>query len=180
MSPHHRPRRRLAVLASAAVLGLTACGQDDEVSGGTVGPNEAVSEDLKVLQVQIEFPLDGLHDEGDDARLFLAVTNTGREDDELVAVTGPDFADAALTVDGAAASIPVPANDNVYVGAEGAPAIVLEDLSTALRSSQSIPVTLEFEEAGEVTVEAMVAAEGQTPAPTYDFPDPAEDPTPDN
>lgn len=71
----------------------------------------------------------------------------------------------------------MPANDNVYVGAEGAPAVVLEDLSTSLRSSQSIPVTFVFEDAGEVTVDAVVAAEGPTPAAPFDFPDPAEDPT---
>jgi copper(I)-binding protein len=40
-----------------------------------------------------------------------------------------------------------------------------------------MPVTLHFEDAGSVAVEAVVAAEGQTPAPTYDFPDPADDPT---
>ena len=52
--------------------------------------------------------------------------------------------------------------------------MVLEDLGTKLRSSQSIPVTFLFEEAGKVTVDAVVAAEGQTPAPPFDFADPAE------
>jgi hypothetical protein len=39
-------------------------------------------------------------------------------------------------------------------------------------------VTFVFEEAGEVTLEAMGAAEGQTPSAPFDFEDPAEDSTP--
>jgi copper(I)-binding protein len=68
----------------------------------------------------------------------------------------------------------------VYVGAEDEPVIALVDLARGLRSSQPIPVTFRFESAGEVTVRAVVAAEGQPPSPTYDFPDPAEDPTGDS
>jgi copper(I)-binding protein len=64
----------------------------------------------------------------------------------------------------------------VYVGAEGAPSVVLEDLRRPLRSSQSIPVTFVFADAGTVTVDAVVAAEGQVPRP-FDFPDPAGDPS---
>jgi copper(I)-binding protein len=176
--------RRLAAAVFAAALPLAACSQDNpvvdegaEVPGGAVGPDEAVTEDLSVLQVQFEYPLDGLYEEGEDARLFMGIANTGTEDDDLLDVTGPDFTDATLTVDGEPTAIRVPANDNVYVGAEGAPSIVVEDLQTSLRSSQSIPVTLVFEDAGEVTLDVPVAAEGQNPTAPFDFPDPAEDPT---
>ena len=79
--------------------------------------------------------------------------------------------------DGDDLAIEVPGNDNVYIGAEGEPALVLTGLSRSLRSSQSIPVTFVFDEAGEVSLDVPVAAEGQNPTPTYDFPDPAEDPT---
>ena len=50
-------------------------------------------------------------------------------------------------------------------------------LDRPLRSSQSIPVTVTFERAGEGTVDAMVAAEGQDPPPSFDLPDPDENPT---
>lgn len=160
----------------------TACAQDRpladegaEVPGGAVGPDLPVTEDLKLLQVQLEYPLDGVYDEGEDARLFLAIANTSTVPAELVDVRGPDFGDAALVASGAEGTIPVPENDNVYVGAENSPAIVLEDLQRSLRSSQSIPVTFVFEDAGEVTVDVPVAAEGQNPTPSFDFPDPAED-----
>ena len=177
-----RTRTALAPLV-LATLSLTACSSDAplaqpgaEVRGGAVGPDTAVTEDLSLLQVQIEYPLDGVYDEGEDARLFFAVANTGERPDTLVDVTGPDFADART--DGRDdVDIAVPEDDNVYVGAEGEPVVVLEDLERSLRSSQSIPVTFVFEEAGEVTLDAMVAAEGQDPAPPVDFADPDEDPT---
>ena len=182
-----RHRHHAAALLLAAALPLGACSEagpldveGPEVRGGAVGPDEAVSEDLKVLQVQLEYPLDGVYEEGEDARLFLGIANSGGDDDELVDVIGEDFTAATLTAGGDPGVIPVPENDNVYVGAEGAPSIVLEGLERSLRSSQSIPVTFVFQEAGSVTVDATVAAEGQTPAPTFDFPDPAEDPTSDN
>jgi copper(I)-binding protein len=176
------PRGPLAAVLLTATLATTGCSQDNpvanegaEVRGGAVGPDEMVTEDLSVLQVQLEYPLDGVYEEGEDASLFLGIANTGSTEDDLVDVRGPDFADAEITVDGEPGVIRVPEDDNVYVGAEGAPSITLLDLERSLRSSQSIPVTLVFEEAGEVTVDAMVAAEGQDPVPTYDFPDPAED-----
>ncbi|MGY1634157.1 hypothetical protein ACI784_20830 [Geodermatophilus sp. SYSU D01186] len=173
---------RLGAAAAAVALTLTVTGCGDETpdvdDSGAVGPDEAVEEDIKLLQVQLEYPLDGVYDEGEDARLFVGIANDGGTEDDLLDVRGPDFTDAAITVDGEPAPIRVPPNDNVYVGAEGAPSIVLEDLQTSLRSSESIPVTFVFEEAGEVTLQAVVAAEGQTPSAPVDLEDPAEDPTP--
>lgn len=184
-SCHHTRRLLTAVVLATGVL-LSGCGSDApletpqaEVVGGAIGPDEAVSEDVKVLAVQLEYPLDGVYEVGEDASLYLAISNTGPQDDVLVDVSGPDFADVRSTDAGGGDSlaIRVPADDNVYVGAEGAPGLTLVDLGRSLRSSQSIPVTFRFERAGEVIVDAMVAAEGQDPQATYDFPDPAEDPT---
>ena len=181
-----RTHPRLAQLVLLATLPLTACSQDAplaqpgaEVRGGAVGPDTAVTEDVSLLQVQIEYPLDGLYEEGEDARLFFAIANTGDRPDTLVEVTGPDFADARTTGagDGDTFAITVPEDDNVYVGAEDEPAVILEDLQRPLRSSRSIPVTFVFDQAGEVTVDVMVAAAGQDPTPTVDFTDPDEDPT---
>ena len=130
-----RRRRWLSVAALSTVLAATGCGDDlpDVDDRGAVGPDAAVDEDVKVVQVQLEYPLDGVYEEGEDARLFLGIANNGRVEDDLLDVRGPDFTNAALTVDGEATVIPVPANDNVYVGAEGAPSIVLEDLSRTCR-----------------------------------------------
>ncbi|WP_138760219.1 copper chaperone PCu(A)C [Modestobacter altitudinis] len=178
-------RRWLLAVTAVAVTGVAGCGEDaplntppDEVRGGAIGPDAPVSEDVKLLQVQLEYPLDGVYEVGEDARLFLGIANTGTTAATLTDVSGPDFTDGA-SADGGDVDVTVAPNDNVYVGAEGMPVIVLEDLDTELRSSESIPVTFTFEEAGEVTVDAVVAAERQDPLPTYDFPDPAEDPSPD-
>ena len=170
---------RLPALMLATAVLVTGCGEEtpDVDDSGAIGPDEAVSEDVKVLQVQLAYPLDGVYEVGEDAPLYLGISNTGSQEDDLLDVRGPDFTDSALIVDGEPGVIPVPENDNVYVGAEGAPSIVLEGLQTSLRSSQSIPVTFVFEEAGEVTVDATVAASGQEPSAPFDFEDPAEDPT---
>lgn len=178
-------RRRLTALALAAALPLVACGEDEdnplqdgerEVQGGAVGPDTPVNEDIKLLQVQLEYPLDGRYEEGEDASLYFAIANNGAEGDTLVDITGDDFSDATMA-DGGEISIEVPENDNLYVGAEGQPSVTLVGLQEQLGSSQSIPVTFVFEESGEVTVDAVVSAEGQNPTPTFDFPDPDEDTT---
>ncbi|MGY1602504.1 hypothetical protein [Geodermatophilus sp. SYSU D00815] len=178
----HLRGRAGAVAGLAAVTVLAGCGAADpkpgpEVAGGNAGVDERVDDAVKVLDVELEFPLDGSYRPGDDARLHLAISNTGEDADELVEVTGPDFADV---VDGTPADglgIDVPANDTVHVGAEDEPSLVLVDLDRELHSSESVEVTFLFADAGSVTVAAVVAARGQTPAPTYDFPDPDEDPS---
>jgi copper(I)-binding protein len=173
-----RLHRLTPCLALATALALTGCGGGDpkpgpEVAGGNAGVDERVNAHVKVLDVELEYPLDGQYDVGEDARLYLAISNDGNTSDALVDVTGPDFADARVS--GAGLPLEVPAGDTVFVGAEAAPVITLTDLDRALRSSESIPVTFRFERAGVVTVQAMVAAEGQTPSPSYDFPTTTDD-----
>ncbi len=189
MSPH--PSRRLAAALVGAVLMLGACGEDEEnplqddqveVEGGAVGPDVMVNEDLELLQVQLEYPLDGVYEEGEAARLFFAVNNTGSEPATITDISGPDFSGVRVEKsDGQGLPLQVDANDNLYVGAEGPPNVTLLDLDQSLRSSQSIPVTFTFAEAGEVTVEAMVSAEEDPSIPPFDFPndDPDQDPTED-
>jgi len=183
------PARRwlTAVAAAALALGVSACGEDAptntpgaEVQGGALGPDAPVTDDLTLLQVQLAYPVDGVYEVGDDARLFFGIANTGTTAATLTDVRGPDFADATTAQGGDDLGITVAANDNVYVGAEGMPAIVLTELQTELHSAESIPVTFTFADAGEVTVDAMVSADRQDPLPTYDFPDPAEDPSPED
>jgi copper(I)-binding protein len=181
-----RPRRthhRALAPGLVAVVLLAGCGAGDpkpgpEVAGGNAGVDESVGADLKVLDVELEFPAgNGVYAVGDDADLYVALSNTGETPDTLLDVTGPDFGGALVDPTGQAGSIGVPGNDTVYVGAEGEPGITLVDLSRPLRSSQSVPVTFVFERAGSVTVDAVVAAEGRTPGADVDFPDPAEDPS---
>ncbi|MGY1723933.1 copper chaperone PCu(A)C [Blastococcus sp. SYSU DS0533] len=189
-------RHPLAALLLATTLPLAACGgeggadspgvddQDnpldvpgDEVIGGNPGPDEAATEDIKVTALQLAYPDDGVWEVGEDVQLYAAIANTGTTGDQLVEVRGDAFGGAELTpLDGAAGTIEVPEEDNVYLEPEGPPTVLLTDLSTELRSSQSIPVTFVFEQAGEVTLEAPVASE---PPGQGDFEAP-EDPTSEN
>lgn len=150
-----------ATLTLATGLAVAGCGNgDDPIVGGAAAPDEAVTEDVKINSLQLKFPEDGLHEQGDDVSLYAAISNTGITSHRLVDVRGPDFADARLVaLDGSEGAIEVAENDNAYLEPEGPPSVVLLDLDTTLRSSQSIEVTFVFEDAGEVTMEAPVAAD---------------------
>lgn len=177
-----RPRRRALAPGVALLISLAGCGAGDpkpgpEVAGGNAGVDESAGPDLKVLDVELEFPAgDGIYQAGDDADLYVAISNTGSAPDTLLDVTGADFHDARIGPSGPGTSIGVPGNDTVFVGAEGEPTVTLVDLSRSLRSSQSIPVTFVFQRAGSLTVDAVVTPEGDTPRSDVDFPDPARDP----
>ena len=187
-----RPRTRpFAALLFAAALPLAACGDvadeeesanpieeiGTEVDGGNAGADEAVTEDIKITALQLAFPEDGVWEEGEDVPLYAAIANTGITGDRLLEVRGEDFADAQLSaLDGTDGAIEVNENDTVYLEPQGPPSVTLLDLDMSLRSSQSIPVTFVFEEAGEVTLDATVAAD---PPGQGDFSAP-EDPTPDS
>lgn len=166
-APPARPRRRLAAVVLAAALPLAACGQDPPVAaegtavpGGNPAPDTAVTEDLNIAALQIPFPDGGLWPQGTDVPLYAAITNTASTADRLVDVRGPDFADARLVDrNGTAGAIDVPENNNVYLEPAGPPTITLLNIGRSLRSSQSIQVTFVFERAGEVTMEAPVAAD---------------------
>jgi copper(I)-binding protein len=53
--------------------------------------------------------------------------------------------------------IPIPAGSTVFLGGAGGATVELTDLTEELTAGQSIEVTLTFERAGEVTVQALVA-----------------------
>lgn len=175
-TPFRRNRRRRAWLIATTLVAAAAlsagCGgaapiqtPGAEVTGGAVGPDTPVSSDVKVLSVHIAYPNDGVYQVGENASLTMAISNTGTNADTLTNVTGPDFAGvrSSNADDGDTLAIDIPANDNVYIGSNGEPGLTLVHLDRSLRSSQSIPVTFVFARAGEVTVDAVVAAEGQTP-----------------
>lgn len=180
MPAHRTPASRgwAAAAAMVTAVALTSCGEDDEgpIVGGAAAPDEAVTEDLKVSSLELAFPEDGLHEEGADVALYAALTNTGTTAARLVDVVGPDFADARLIAsDGSGGAIEVPENDNAYLEPEGPPSVVLEDLDTSLRSSQSIEVTFVFEDAGEITMEAPVAASSPADEPFEAPQDPTDE-----
>ncbi|MGY1820616.1 hypothetical protein [Geodermatophilus sp. SYSU D00079] len=53
--------------------------------------------------------------------------------------------------------VPVPGNSTVFIGGDGDLTVELADLTEELTAGQSIELTLTFQQAGEVTVRAIVA-----------------------
>lgn len=159
---------RPAVLAGVLALVVTACGDraPDVGTRGAIDPVVAGRGDLEVSRVQLPYPPDGVYDVGEDAELQFGVTSTGDLDDALVDVRGADFAGARLTVDGRPGVIRVPADATVRVGAGGVASVVLRDVRTSVRPAESLRVTLVFQEAGDVPVDAVVAAEGEEGPPS--------------
>jgi copper(I)-binding protein len=160
---------------SAGQVAQTAEQNRDKVGGGaTIG-------DLAIRQAHLAYPVSGTYQEGADARLVVAIANGGQADDTLVSITGDSFQSAEVTGTGAAASsapasgapaspgtdaglnVPIPANSNVYIGGDG-PVVTLTGLSQAYGPGQTMDVTMDFQRAGEVTVEVLVGA------PTRDLP----------
>ncbi|SNS16529.1 Copper(I)-binding protein [Geodermatophilus pulveris] len=179
------PARR-ALAAVGAVLLLTACSDTDlqeaapledpgpEVDGGAVGPSVRINDDVELQQVQLAYPPDGVYAVGEDARLYMAITNTGTDPVTLTDISGPDFGGVDVETEGGGGlPLVVDPDGNLYLGAEGPPVVTLQDLGRDLRSSQSIPVTFTFAGTDEVTVDAMVSAE-EDPGTPFDFPN--EDP----
>lgn len=184
MLPRRTPHPLAAVLL-AAVLPLAACGADalptetpgPEVDGGNAGPDEMVTDEVTLADVELPYPADGVWSAGEDVPLNFALTNTGSEPVALESLTGEDFADVLVSTEnsGMDPMLEVAGDDNLYVGATDLPSVLLLDLDRDLRSSQSIPVTFTFGNGQEVTVDAVVAAATGT-----DVPEPDEDPTPDS
>jgi copper(I)-binding protein len=123
--------------------------------------------DITVRQVQLVHPRGGAYDEGDDAEVRMAIVNSGEEADTLTAVEGDGFgsaeiSDASTSTSGASTSgsgdeIELPADGTVFVGEDDDVSITLTDLDEPLTVGQYLTLTLVFENAGELTVQATVA-----------------------
>ena len=92
---------------------------------------------------------------GQSASLFLALYNNGTDDDTLVSVSAPDAA-SSVQVTGGTVSVPL----NSLVNLMGPqPSVVLSGLTKPLTSGSAIPVTLDFQHAGSVTLDVPVEAQ---------------------
>lgn len=182
--------RRLAAigigLATAAVGTGCAAGQiahtSEQVSvvdgaHGTVGS-------IGLRAVRLQYPQGGQYQAGQNARLTLAISNQGLEDDTLTrvktdAARGTTFAPGSVTAlesasaaptesptSGELTELPLPANQSVIALAEG-PTITLTDLTKNLRSAQIITITFSFARAGDITLKVPVGTSlGEVPQPT--------------
>jgi len=110
---------------------------------------------------------------GSSASVFLSVFNGGSGDDTLVSVSAPGSA-ASVRVTGGAVSIPVSSEVNL-TGPQ--PSVVLTGLTKPLSGGQAIPLTLNFEHAGSVTLQVPVEPQSFYYS-TYSTPPATPTPTP--
>jgi periplasmic copper chaperone A len=158
----HRSRRGvlLGSLLIAATAGLSGCGGDeDAVQVGGPGVEPSVG-DIHLRNIRLDNPPAGIYEIGSAALLGVAMVNDGGEDDQLVGVSGPDFTGAVVDENPASSDpgITIPAGQTVFTDGPDRPVLVLVGIDETLRSSESLPVTFTFEQAGEVTVDAPVSA----------------------
>ena len=58
-------------------------------------------------------------------------------------------------------SLDIPADSAIYIGRGGDATLTLEDLAEPLTAGQTLSLTLTFERAGEITIQALVATPGE-------------------
>jgi copper(I)-binding protein len=149
-------------------VALTACGagqvtqtasQNRDKTGGQANVGE-----IGLRDVQLAYPTGGSYPQDGDARLIVAIANGSDSDDTLLSISGDGFdsysvvpgSDAGSAPEGDSTEIPIPANSNVYVGDGTGPTVTLSGLTETLTPAQALDVTFTFEQAGEVTVPALV------------------------
>lgn len=145
--------RRIIVVAAAALLavGAAACGSDESASEASGG--------VTVSDAWARSPM------SDAGAVYFVVTNDGTQADRLVGVAAPDLGGTAeiheTTMSGGQAEMnPV---DGVDIPAGGAVTfepggyhVMLSGLTSSLEVGSTIAITLSFEQAGDVEVQAEV------------------------
>ena len=113
---------------------------------------------------------------GSSASMFLSLFNTGSGDDQLTGASAPGWA-TSVQLSGGTVSVPV----NTDVDLSGPqPSVVLSNLTKPVEGGAAIPVTLDFQHAGSVTLEVPVQPQADyfstySPPPS---PAPSATPTP--
>jgi copper(I)-binding protein len=147
-------------------LGLAACSAGQVTQTATqerdkVGAMAEVG-DLTLRAVTLAYPEGGEHEAGDDVDLQMAVVNSSNEDDTLTDISGEGFGEAVVDTGSDSSSrgssdLEVPAGSTVFVGQDDGPTITFADLDEGLTTGEHLELTLTFENAGDVTVRAVVA-----------------------
>ena len=162
---------RATSIAAAVLLALTAagCGEPQKVlESGTIGTNADFGE-IQLRNVHLRPPDGHAFRPGDDGVVSLALFNRADRSDALVDVRTPVAADVEIywdrDCDGAGEQVerlPLGADDGVTgaAGDELAYHLRLVDFSQEVLAGTTVPVTFEFDRAGETTLDAIVEALG--------------------
>ena len=131
---------------------------------------------LSVLPLAAQDHPEGMHvhdvyarsngQEGGSGAVFLMIHNNTETDDRLIAAATPvaekaelhthvESADGVMQMQAIEGGVPLPAGE-MHEFARGGDHVMLMGLTQALKDGDTFPLTLTFEQAGEVTVEAVV------------------------
>jgi periplasmic copper chaperone A len=117
---------------------------------------------LRLLSVAVASPgtRGSLHIAGDSAALLLTIANDGEAEDVLTGASA-DVAEQVVLRDGDAApdprvEVPVPPGGVTVLREVTGPHLELAGLHETLRSGFSVPVTVDFRDAGPVTLEVPI------------------------
>jgi len=117
---------------------------------------------LRLLSVAIASPgtRGSVHIAADSAALLLTIANDGEAEDVLTGA-GADVAEQVVLRDGDASAdprveVPVPSGGVAVLREVSGPHLELTGLHESLRSGFSVPVTFEFRDAGQVTLEVPI------------------------
>ncbi|RBY79420.1 hypothetical protein DQ239_07340 [Blastococcus sp. TF02-09] len=135
---------------------LAACSEEEQTQGADI---QASIGDIEMRGIKLDTPVGGFYEAGSAARLEFAAVNTGREQEELIGVSGPHF--TGVVVDGAPSSpplaVPIPPGETVFSGGDG-PVLILTGINQTLSTAKRTPVTFSFRNAGDVTVDVVVSS----------------------
>jgi copper(I)-binding protein len=115
--------------------------------------SQAVVNGIKITNAFVlGAPSGGTLPAGESASLFLSLYNGGSSNDKLVSATATGSA-GSVTLDGGSVTLPAYTAVNLT---GPSPSVVLESLSKPLTAGGYVPVTLDFEHAGTVTLQVPV------------------------
>ena len=168
MSPHTRVRRlAVGLLAVATAVSVTACGAGRDAQTyqqrDTADSTNSSTGALALRNISVEAPSSDLYEIGDDATVFLTVTNAGEDEDTLVEVTSSAAREVAVIALGQERDLVVPG-----LGSTGeAVQLELRGLTRPLRPGEYVDLTFRFQDNGSTEVLAPVMTTGETDRPVY-------------
>lgn len=170
-----KTKRWVTAVLAAAVVPMTGCtGSDDfpeNKNANSLGTHAELGP-IKLRNVYVAAPDDGLHEPGERAVILLSLINTGDRPDRLLSVTSPMAGEIQLRWDSACdgtaepvdslpltrnGSVPAPADRNTE---EHLPYyLAVTAFSDTVRAGTTMPLTFRFAEAGEISVDAKAQAD---------------------
>lgn len=153
--------RVLVALVAVVALPLAACGSDSDSSDSDAGSTSG--------KIEVHDAIVAVPPNPSQAAVRFVIENGTDVDDELVAASSPvaertevhksDVDDEGRSTMEAVPSLAIPAGESVTFEAGGLH-VMLTGITEELTAGETVPLTLTFEEAGDIAVTVEVVAPG--------------------